>query len=64
MGSIEKTFLDGFHMIVSISGKELENSQDLRWFYGEEIPPILYPILCKANIELFRKRASFIEWNP
>ena len=64
MDSIEEKSQDGFHMIVSVSGKELENPQDLRWFYGEEIPPILYPILCKANIELFRKRASFIEWNP
>jgi glycosyltransferase involved in cell wall biosynthesis len=62
--SIEEKTQDGFHMIVSVSGKELENPQDLRCFYGGEIPPILYPILCKANIELFRKRASFIEWNP
>jgi hypothetical protein len=64
VGSIEEKFLEGFHMIVSLSGKKLENPQDRRWFYGEKTPPILYPILCKANIELFRKKESFIEWNP
>ena len=59
--SIEQKFMKRFHMIVSVSGKESGDHQDRRWFYAENISSILYPILCKANIELFRKKASFIE---
>jgi hypothetical protein len=51
-----------FGMKVIVSQKTIENPNDDLFFYAEELSPALYPILCKANIELLRKKESFDRW--
>jgi len=55
----EKEFCARFPMIVSLSGERSEEGPGRGWFYGDTISTALYPILCKANIDLFRGRKRF-----
>jgi len=48
-----------FDAIISLSAKGLEHFQDRRWFFSEKIQDALYPILCRANVNLFRKEKRF-----
>jgi glycosyltransferase involved in cell wall biosynthesis len=46
-------------MVVSLVAKGLEHFQDRRWFFAEKFQNALYPILCKANVDLFRRTNRF-----
>jgi glycosyltransferase involved in cell wall biosynthesis len=60
---MEGEFLNNFGMYVAISKEIPEDSRPELWFYGNMIHSTLYPILCKANIELFRRQVCFDQWN-
>ena len=61
-GSVDHEFLKQFGMRVAITDKIPGSDQGAQWFFAEELTSILYPMLCKANIELFRRKDSFARW--
>jgi glycosyltransferase involved in cell wall biosynthesis len=61
-GSVDQEFLRQFGMRVAITDKIPGSDQGEQWFFAEELTSILYPVLCKANIELFRREDSFARW--
>jgi glycosyltransferase involved in cell wall biosynthesis len=61
--SLDEELLGNFGMNVAISKKTPGDSRFGLWFYGDVLHSTLYPILCKANIELFRRQVSFDRWN-
>ena len=61
---LDQELMKSFGMKVSISRKIDDYLSEDSGFYAEEMSSALYPILCKANIELFRRKESFARWNP
>lgn len=55
----EENFSNQFNMIVSQEKSDPDYIKGNHWFFSERIYDSLYPILCKANIELFRKKERF-----
>jgi len=62
--ALDDEFCRRFAMRVLIRPQGTEEHRDDSWFYAEDILSALYPVLCKANIDLFRKKASFDQWRP
>jgi hypothetical protein len=60
--SLDEEFLKNFGMKVSVAKKGPQTLEEGDWFYAENFSSALYPILCKSNIELFRRKDSFDRW--
>ncbi len=61
--SLDHEFLKTFGMRVLISGKGIQSLPKDNWFFAEGFSSALYPILCKSNIELFRRKDRFDRWD-
>ncbi|MGQ9778140.1 MAG: hypothetical protein ACUVQ9_13175, partial [Thermodesulfobacteriota bacterium] len=55
----EETFQNRFNMVVSCKNKDHPLLKEKNCFFTEKIINSLYPIICKANIELFKKKERF-----
>jgi len=56
----EESFQNQFNMVVSCKNRDHPFFKEKNCFFSEKIVYSLYPIICKANIELFKKKEKFL----